>query len=66
MTPLSALDLSPIVEGSNASQSLANSLDLARQHAGHRQRRHLHRHCPCRRRHQDDTRRRRAHVREPG
>ncbi|WP_027152147.1 LLM class flavin-dependent oxidoreductase [Mesorhizobium sp. WSM2561] len=31
MTALSVLDLSPIVEGSNASQSLANSLDLARQ-----------------------------------
>jgi len=30
MTELSVLDLSPIVEGSNASQSLANSLDLAR------------------------------------
>ncbi|RWO32277.1 MAG: LLM class flavin-dependent oxidoreductase [Mesorhizobium sp.] len=30
MTALSALDLSPIVEGSNASRSLANSLDLAR------------------------------------
>ncbi|SIT53989.1 putative enzyme [Mesorhizobium prunaredense] len=30
MTTLSVLDLSPIVEGSNASQSLANSLDLAR------------------------------------
>jgi len=30
MTALSVLDLSPIIEGSNASQSLANSLDLAR------------------------------------
>ncbi|RWO21263.1 LLM class flavin-dependent oxidoreductase [Mesorhizobium sp.] len=30
MTALSVLDLSPIVEGSNASRSLANSLDLAR------------------------------------
>ncbi|MCF6101706.1 LLM class flavin-dependent oxidoreductase [Mesorhizobium muleiense] len=30
MTALSVLDLSPVVEGSNASQSLANSLDLAR------------------------------------
>jgi len=30
MIPLSVLDLAPIVEGSNASQSLANSLDLAR------------------------------------
>src|SRR5213595_3080237 len=30
MTELSVLDLSPIVEGSDASQSLANSLDLAR------------------------------------
>lgn len=30
MTTLSVLDLAPIVEGSNASQSLANSLDLAR------------------------------------
>ncbi|TJW41223.1 MAG: LLM class flavin-dependent oxidoreductase [Mesorhizobium sp.] len=30
MTALSVLDLSPIVEGSNASQSLANSLALAR------------------------------------
>ncbi|TIN36974.1 MAG: LLM class flavin-dependent oxidoreductase [Mesorhizobium sp.] len=30
MTALSVLDLSPIVEGSNASQSLADSLDLAR------------------------------------
>jgi luciferase family oxidoreductase group 1 len=30
MATLSVLDLSPIVEGSNASQSLANSLDLAR------------------------------------
>ncbi|TIL75597.1 MAG: LLM class flavin-dependent oxidoreductase [Mesorhizobium sp.] len=30
MTALSVLDLSPIAEGSNASQSLANSLDLAR------------------------------------
>ncbi|MDH6230939.1 luciferase family oxidoreductase group 1 [Mesorhizobium soli] len=30
MTPLSVLDLSPITEGSTASQSLANTLDLAR------------------------------------
>jgi len=30
MTALSVLDLAPIVEGSNASESLANSLDLAR------------------------------------
>src|SRR4051812_4556497 len=30
MAALSVLDLSPIVEGSDASQSLANSLDLAR------------------------------------
>jgi luciferase family oxidoreductase group 1 len=30
MIPLSVLDLSPIVEGSDAAQSLANSLDLAR------------------------------------
>ncbi|HWK13065.1 MAG TPA: LLM class flavin-dependent oxidoreductase [Rhizobiaceae bacterium] len=30
MIPLSVLDLAPIVEGSDASQSLANSLDLAR------------------------------------
>lgn len=30
MTSLSVLDLSPIVEGSTASQSLANTLDLAR------------------------------------
>ena len=30
MTTLSVLDLSPIVEGSDAAQSLANSLDLAR------------------------------------
>jgi luciferase family oxidoreductase group 1 len=30
MTALSVLDLSPIVEGSDASRSLANSLDLAR------------------------------------
>ena len=30
MTELSVLDLSPIVEGSNASQALHNSLDLAR------------------------------------
>jgi luciferase family oxidoreductase group 1 len=30
MTALSVLDLSPIAEGSNASQSLTNSLDLAR------------------------------------
>jgi luciferase family oxidoreductase group 1 len=30
MTPLSVLDLSPIVEGSDASQSLRNTLDLAR------------------------------------
>ncbi|RVA23638.1 MsnO8 family LLM class oxidoreductase, partial [Mesorhizobium sp. M7D.F.Ca.US.004.03.1.1] len=30
MTDLSVLDLSPIIEGSDASQSLANSLDLAR------------------------------------
>ncbi len=30
MTPLSVLDLSPIVEGSDAAQSLRNSLDLAR------------------------------------
>ena len=29
MTPLSVLDLSPIAEGSNAGQSLRNSLDLA-------------------------------------
>src|ERR671935_2761292 len=32
MTPLSILDLSPIVEGSDAGQALRNSLDLA-QHA---------------------------------
>ena len=32
MTPLSVLDLSPILEGSNAAQSFRNSLDLA-QHA---------------------------------
>src|SRR5580658_5213441 len=30
MSPLSVLDLSPIVQGGNASQSLQNSLDLAR------------------------------------
>src|SRR6201993_4846606 len=30
MTPLSVLDLSPIVEGGDAAQSLCNSLDLAR------------------------------------
>ncbi|TGP66942.1 alkane 1-monooxygenase, partial [bacterium M00.F.Ca.ET.227.01.1.1] len=30
MTALSVLDLSPIAEGSDASRSLANSLDLAR------------------------------------
>src|SRR3984885_1391657 len=30
MTELSVLDLSPITEGSDASQSLANTLDLAR------------------------------------
>src|SRR5579872_6846270 len=30
MIPLSVLDLSPIVEGGDAAQSLANSLDLAR------------------------------------
>jgi luciferase family oxidoreductase group 1 len=30
MTPLSVLDLSPIVEGSDAAQSLRNTLDLAR------------------------------------
>jgi luciferase family oxidoreductase group 1 len=30
MTPLSVLDLSPIVQGGDASQSLANTLDLAR------------------------------------
>ena len=30
MTELSVLDLSPIIQGSDASQSLANSLDLAR------------------------------------
>jgi luciferase family oxidoreductase group 1 len=30
MTPLSVLDLSPILEGSDAAQSLRNSLDLAR------------------------------------
>ncbi len=30
MIPLSVLDLSPVPEGSNVSQSLANSLDLAR------------------------------------
>src|SRR5437899_6208034 len=30
MTALSVLDLSPVTQGSNASQSLANSLDLAR------------------------------------
>jgi luciferase family oxidoreductase group 1 len=30
MTPLSVLDLSPILEGSDASQSLRNTLDLAR------------------------------------
>jgi len=32
MIPLSVLDLSPIIEGSNAAQSFRNSLDLA-QHA---------------------------------
>ena len=31
MVPLSVLDLSPIVEGADARQALANSLDLARQ-----------------------------------
>jgi luciferase family oxidoreductase group 1 len=30
MIPLSVLDLSPIIEGGNAAQALANSLDLAR------------------------------------
>src|SRR6187455_2470035 len=30
MTDLSVLDLSPIIKGSNASQSLRNTLDLAR------------------------------------
>lgn len=30
MVPLSVLDLSPIVEGGDAGQSLRNSLDLAR------------------------------------
>lgn len=30
MTPLSVLDLSPILQGGDASQSLANTLDLAR------------------------------------
>jgi luciferase family oxidoreductase group 1 len=30
MTPLSVLDLSPIIQGGDASQSLANTLDLAR------------------------------------
>ena len=30
MTPLSVLDLSPVAEGSDVSQSLANTLDLAR------------------------------------
>jgi luciferase family oxidoreductase group 1 len=30
MVPLSVLDLSPIVEGGDAAQSLCNSLDLAR------------------------------------
>src|ERR1700709_1730006 len=30
MIPLSILDLSPIIEGSNAAQSFSNSLDLAR------------------------------------
>jgi luciferase family oxidoreductase group 1 len=30
MTPLSVLDLSPILEGSDAAQSLRNTLDLAR------------------------------------
>jgi len=30
MVPLSVLDLSPIVEGSDAGQALRNSLDLAR------------------------------------
>jgi alkanesulfonate monooxygenase SsuD/methylene tetrahydromethanopterin reductase-like flavin-dependent oxidoreductase (luciferase family) len=30
MTPLSILDLSPVVEGGDAGQSLRNSLDLAR------------------------------------
>src|SRR3954469_18272913 len=30
MVPLSVLDLSPILEGSDAGQSLRNSLDLAR------------------------------------
>jgi luciferase family oxidoreductase group 1 len=34
MSPLSVLDLSPIVEGSDAAQSLRNTLDLAR-HAEH-------------------------------
>ena len=30
MTDLSVLDLSPIIEGGSAAQSLANTLDLAR------------------------------------
>jgi len=30
MVPLSVLDLSPIIEGGDAAQSLSNSLDLAR------------------------------------
>src|SRR5205809_4844640 len=30
MTPLSVLDLSPIIQGSDAAQSLRNTLDLAR------------------------------------
>ena len=64
MIPLSILDLSPIVEGGDAGQSLRNSLDLARhaealglqavlacrapQHAGHRQRGDGGRDRPCR------------------
>ena len=62
--PLSVLDLSPIAEGSDASRSLANTLDLARhaerlgyrrvlagrapQHAGHCQRGNGGGHRACR------------------
>ena len=67
MIPFSILDLSPIPLGAKAADALRNTLALAQraetpgipsllarrasQHAGHRQRRHLDRHRPRRRRH---------------
>ena len=77
MIPLSVLDLSPVRRRQRCRQSLKPTRSISRatpsarlppllagrtpQHAGHRQRRDLRRHRPCRRRHLDDPRRRRRH-----